>query len=81
MGLEFSFKIGRNREEKRSLQSEKGENIIEVRDRTTKEQPVSVKSPEQAMRLSTAFRCTDILSGTIASLPLCIKRKPERREL
>ena len=75
MGIEFSFKIGRSREEKRSIQSEKEEKIVEVRDRTTKEQPVSVKSPEQAMRLSTAFRCTDILSGTIASLPLYVKRK------
>lgn len=38
-------------------------------------QPISVRSTEQAMRLSTAYRCSDILSGTIASIPLLIKRR------
>ena len=76
MAFELNLRIGRNREEKRSLPSEE-EKIVEVRDKTAREQPVSVKSPEQAMRLSTAFRCTDILSGTIASLPLYIKRKED----
>ncbi|VFB14383.1 putative phage portal protein [Bacteroides heparinolyticus] len=36
---------------------------------------VSVTSPEQAMRLATVYRCTSILSGSIASLPLQLKRK------
>lgn len=76
MAFELNLRIGRNREEKRSLPSEE-EKIVEVRDKTAREQPVSVKSPEQAMRLSAAFRCTDILSGTIASLPLYIKRKED----
>lgn len=30
----------------------------------------TVNSPEQALRLDTVYRCADILSGTIASLPL-----------
>ena len=76
MAFELNLRIGRNREERRSMPSEE-EKIVEVRDKTAREQPVSVKSPEQAMRLSTAFRCTDILSGTIASLPLYIKRKED----
>lgn len=34
-----------------------------------------VEGPEQAMRIATVYRCTDILSGSIAALPLLIKRK------
>lgn len=52
-----------------------GKQAIEITGTSTREQPVVVKTPAQAMRLSTAFRCTDILSGTIASLPFSIKRK------
>lgn len=33
-----------------------------------------VTSPYQAMQLPTVYRCVDILSGTIASLPLEVKR-------
>lgn len=38
-------------------------------------QPINVNSTEKAMTLSAAYRCTAILSGTIASLPLQIKRR------
>ncbi|WP_106831158.1 phage portal protein [Parabacteroides pacaensis] len=34
-----------------------------------------VEGPEQAMRLATVYRCTSILSGSIAALPLQLKRK------
>lgn len=34
-----------------------------------------VTSPELAMKLATVYRCVDILSGSIASLPLIYKRK------
>lgn len=34
-----------------------------------------VTSPELAMKLATVYRCVDILSGTIASLPLIYKKK------
>lgn len=37
--------------------------------------PESVHSPAQAMRLATVYRCTAILSGSIAALPLQLKRK------
>ena len=37
--------------------------------------PIIVSSEEQALRLATVFRCTSILSGSIASLPLEIKRR------
>lgn len=42
---------------------------------TVPSQPINVYSQNQAMKLSAAYRCTAILSGTIASLPLIIKRK------
>lgn len=38
-------------------------------------QPIEVTTNMQAMRLSAAYRCSDILSGTIASLPLTVKFK------
>ncbi|MBD9092280.1 MAG: phage portal protein [Bacteroides oleiciplenus] len=38
-------------------------------------QPINVYSTDQAMKLSAAYRCTAILSGTIASMPLLIERK------
>lgn len=34
-----------------------------------------VTGPEQAMRLATVYRCISILSGSIAALPLQLKRK------
>lgn len=37
--------------------------------------PIIVNSENQAMRLATVFRCTSILSGSIASLPLQVKRE------
>ena len=37
-------------------------------------QPINVYSTDTAMKLSAAYRCTAILSGTIASLPLEYKR-------
>ena len=38
MAFELNLRIGRNREEKRSLPSEE-EKIVEVRDKTAREQP------------------------------------------
>ena len=32
-------------------------------------------SPEMAMKLAAVYRCTSIVSGTVASLPLQVKRK------
>lgn len=40
-----------------------------------KSAPVTVSSPEAAMRLAAVYRCTSILSGSIASLPLELLRK------
>lgn len=82
MNFELNIKIGRNRkEESRSLpeaqtpDSDVSSKPIEITGTSVRQQPVVVKTPAQAMRLSAAFRCTDILSGTIASLPFSIKRK------
>ena len=50
-------------------------------------QPINVYSTDAAMKLSAAYRCTAILSGTIASLPLQYKRKknavfvPDEKEI
>lgn len=82
MGFELNIKLGRsNKEQIRSLpsvaasDSETDKEPIKITGTGIRQQPVTVKTPAQAMRLSTAFRCTDILSGTIASLPFSIKRK------
>ena len=80
MSFELNIKLGRNhKEQKRFLTNEPDSNankqFIEITGANVREQPVAVKTPAQAMRLSTAFRCTDILSGTIATLPFLIKRK------
>lgn len=82
MGFELNIKLGRsNKEQIRSLpsvaasDSETDKEPIKITSTGVRQQPVVVKTPAQAMRLSTAFRCTDILSGTIASLPFSIKRK------
>lgn len=82
MNFELNIKLGRSRKEQaRSLtnepaiDSDASKQPIEITGTGIREQPIVVKTPAQAMRLSTAFRCTDILSGTIASLPFSIKRK------
>lgn len=38
-------------------------------------QPIDVTSTNSAMQLAAVYRCVSILSGTIASLPLQVKRK------
>lgn len=43
--------------------------------RTQGETVSTVTSPEMAMKLATVYRCISILSGSIASLPLQLKRK------
>lgn len=43
----------------------------------TSDKPVYVNTENQAMKLATVFRCTAILSGSIASLPLEVKRKKD----
>lgn len=82
MGFELNIKIGRSHKEQRRSLADKptpdadaDSKPIEMTGTRTRPRPVVVKTPEQAMRLSTAFRCVDILSGTIASLPFSIKRK------
>jgi len=77
MELNFSLKIGGSQKNKRSLENDNKPIEITEPGGVVREQPVEVKTPEQAMRLSTAFRCTDILSGSIASIPLLIKRKDD----
>lgn len=58
--------------QKRSI----GENVpIHPRLPSLPSQPVDVTSTNSAMQLAAVYRCVAILSGTIASLPLDIKRK------
>nr|DAK61204.1 MAG TPA: portal protein [Caudoviricetes sp.] len=80
MNISFNFEIGRSRQKRSAVQPveiPQATPTVEVVNvgTTVKKQPVTVDTPEQAMRLSTAFRCTDILSGGIASIPLQVKRK------
>lgn len=83
MNFKFNIEFGSGKAHERSLPDSTEVNTvektsggtIEVVGNVTREQPVTVETPLQAMRLSTAFRCTDILSGSIASLPFNIKRK------
>lgn len=48
-----------------------------VVDTPFRQEPIKVDGAEQAMRLATVYRCTSILSGSIASLPLQLKRKKQ----
>lgn len=79
MGFEFNIKIGRTEKDNHRSLSEEGDSpdkkSIEITDSRVAAQPVSVKNADQAMKISAALRCTDILSGTIASLPLQIRRR------
>lgn len=81
MKVSFNLEISGFKKQRRSLEQtpalatpKQNIEVVNIGDPVRK-QPVTVDSPEQAMRLSTAFRCTDILSGGIASIPLQIKRK------
>lgn len=38
-------------------------------------QPINVNTAEKSMQLAAVYRCVSILSGTIASLPLCVEHK------
>lgn len=82
MAFKLNIEIGRfDKESTRSLPVSPDvspeKQAIEITGTYPRDQPVTVRTPIQAMRLSTAFRCTDILSGTIASLPFSVKRKQE----
>lgn len=73
MNISFHFEIGRSHKRAMDTNTETGE--VNPRLPSVPQQPINVHSNDQAMKLSAAYRCTSILSGTIASLPLIIKRK------
>ena len=79
MKLSFNFELGRSKKQERALNA--GTNAADIdaaintRLPSLPSQPINVYSNDQAMKLSAAYRCTSILSGTIASLPLIVKRK------
>ncbi len=79
MKLSFNFELGRSKTQKRALNAEMSttdkDAAINSRLPSLPGQPIDVHNSNQAMKLSAAYRCTSILSGTIASLPLIIKRK------
>lgn len=80
MKLSFNFEMGRSKRQERSLGEEANierNSAINTRLPTLPSQPINVYSNDQAMKLSAAYRCTSILSGTIASLPLIVKRKKD----
>lgn len=79
MKLSFNFELGRSKKQERALNAETNaadiDAAINTRLPSLPSQPINVYSNDQAMKLSAAYRCTSILSGTIASLPLIVKRK------
>lgn len=78
MKVSFNLELGRSKKQERSLNVEASTDkdaAINTRLPALPSQPIDVRSNDQAMKLSAAYRCTAILSGTIASLPLIIKRK------
>ena len=81
MKLSFNFELGRSKTQKRALNAEMSitdkDAAINSRLPSLPSQPIDVHNSNQAMKLSAAYRCTSILSGTIASLPLIIKRKKD----
>ena len=81
MKLSFNFELGRSKTQKRALNAETSttdkDAAINSRLPSLPGQPIDVHNSNQAMKLSAAYRCTSILSGTIASLPLIIKRKKD----
>ena len=81
MKLSFNFEMGRSKTQERALNAETSiadkDAAINSRLPSLPGQPIDVHNSNQAMKLSAAYRCTSILSGTIASLPLIIKRKKD----
>lgn len=81
MKLSFNLETGRSKTQERALNAETNttdkDAAINTRLPSLPGQPIDVHNSNQAMKLSAAYRCTSILSGTIASLPLIIKRKKD----
>lgn len=81
MKLSFNLEMGRSKTHERALNAEASTTNMDAAVNThlpaLPSQPIDVRSNNQAMKLSAAYRCTSILSGTIASLPLVIKRKKD----
>lgn len=60
----------------RSIDTSVGvEKTVQPRLPAVPSQPIDVTSTNSAMQLAAVYRCVSILSGTIASLPLQVKRK------
>lgn len=78
MGIEFNLKIGSDKAQKRAIEPI-AEPVAENQNVNTRlppvpSQPINVNSSNSAMQLAAVYRCVSILSGTIASLPLIVKR-------
>lgn len=75
----FSFSR-KGKEIKRSLDTSNSSTTgktVNARLPSLPSQPIDVYSANSAMQLAAVYRCVSILSGTIASLPLQIKRKQD----
>lgn len=67
------------KQQKRSVDTGAGAGkAIQARLPSVPSQPIDVTSTNSAMQLAAVYRCVSILSGTIASLPLQVKRKKKR---
>jgi HK97 family phage portal protein len=61
----------------RPRERREGDPTVQVYDYSTPRLTESIKTAEQAMCLPTVYRCVDILSGTVAMMPLKYKRRAE----
>ena len=61
----------------RPRERREGDPSVQVYDYSTPRLTESIKTAEQAMCLPTVYRCVDILSGTVAMMPLKYKRRAE----
>lgn len=59
----------------RPRERREGDQTVQVYDYSTPRLTESIKTAEQAMCLPTVYRCVDILSGTVAMMPLKYKRR------
>lgn len=66
-----------NKQERSVDTSVNHEKTVQPRLPSIPSQPIDVTSANSAMQLAAVYRCVSILSGTIASLPLQVKRKAD----
>lgn len=73
----MNLKFWNTKQERSVDMSVNHEKTVQPRLPSIPSQPIDVTSANSAMQLAAVYRCVSILSGTIASLPLQVKRKAD----